>query len=208
MKPKRKRAESLIETIVAITVIALGATATGVMVRTSILGNELSQDRMTALNLAKEGIEAVRNIRDTNWLRYELNQDACWNTLQEPGVDITNCDLNPIDEDYYELKLNLSNSYFEYMLADTGDDDVFFDDYLLYECIIEDVDLEAGTLYANPTGAPEAYDCEETVFYRMIYIDYETDLPTDDLMTVTSTVGWTTDGEQRSVSLMESIGNW
>ena len=36
------------------------------------------RQRTIALNLAKEGIEAVYNIRDTNWRRRSANTDECW----------------------------------------------------------------------------------------------------------------------------------
>ena len=36
------------------------------------------RQRTIALNLVKEGIEAVYNIRDANWRRRSANRDQCW----------------------------------------------------------------------------------------------------------------------------------
>ena len=36
--------------------------------------------RIQAVNLAREGIEGVTNIRNTNWLRYSSDRKNCWNT--------------------------------------------------------------------------------------------------------------------------------
>lgn len=48
------------------------------------------RQRTIALNLAKEGIEAVYNIRDTNWRRRSANRDQCWlkvNPMIDEGGD-------------------------------------------------------------------------------------------------------------------------
>lgn len=48
------------------------------------------RQRTIALNLAKEGIEAVYNIRDTNWRRRSANRDECWlkaNPMIDEGGD-------------------------------------------------------------------------------------------------------------------------
>lgn len=46
----------------------------------------VARDRVIATNIAREGIEAVRNIRDTNWLKFSNNRRTCWNHF--PGDDI------------------------------------------------------------------------------------------------------------------------
>lgn len=45
--------------------------------RTTNYISETAQ-RTIALNLAKEGIEAVYNIRNTNWRRRSSQRNACW----------------------------------------------------------------------------------------------------------------------------------
>lgn len=213
----KKRAESLMETIIAITVIALIVTGAGIMVRISILGNELSQDRMTALNLAREGVEAMRNIRDTNWLRYAAKKDTCWNTLDDGGVpiDITNCDdvLNLIEHDtYYSLYMDLTDDFYEYYLKDTGAaGDVFDASYQMHVCEIYNPPATyTGSLFANVED-PAAAGCDEdSYFYRNVYFVYEDtgDPQTSSIITVTVNVGWYSGGEQKEVSLTEKIGNW
>ena len=49
------------------------------------LGNiTVSKNRVVAVNIAREGLEAMRNLRDTNWLRYSGNRRECWNHM--PGA--------------------------------------------------------------------------------------------------------------------------
>lgn len=40
-----------------------------------------SEMRIQAVALAREGIEAVYNIRNTNWLRFPAKRESCWNIL-------------------------------------------------------------------------------------------------------------------------------
>ena len=37
-----------------------------------------TRQKVMALNLAKEGVEIVYNIRNTNWRRRYEQKDACW----------------------------------------------------------------------------------------------------------------------------------
>lgn len=45
--------------------------------------------RLQAISMAKEGIEAITNIRDTNWLLFPANTDYCWNTVDYSSSCIT-----------------------------------------------------------------------------------------------------------------------
>ena len=69
MQLKNVKAESMIETIIAITVIVISSSAAMSLTRTALAGNENIGERIVAMNLAKESIEAVENIRDSNYLR-------------------------------------------------------------------------------------------------------------------------------------------
>ncbi len=69
---KRPQAgQSMIEVIIAIAVIIAGTFGTISVIVTSVRAGRVASDRLTALNLAREGIEIVRNIRDSNWLANE-----------------------------------------------------------------------------------------------------------------------------------------
>jgi hypothetical protein len=117
MRHKKFRAESIMETIISITVLTLGVAASLTILRTSLLSNSIIGEKIVALNLAIEGIEALKNIRDTNYLRYASDPDSCWANLT--ATDVADCtpatsirDL----EDYYFTR-DLSDDYFEWGLA-------------------------------------------------------------------------------------------
>lgn len=74
---KRKYWFTMLEVILVLMIIstALISVITGVA-RTVNYVSEMKQ-RTLALNLAKEGIETVYNIRDTNWRRWSATKDKC-----------------------------------------------------------------------------------------------------------------------------------
>jgi type II secretory pathway pseudopilin PulG len=65
---------TLLETIVAVGLIAVGLVSALALITTSLFYVSNIQDRLVAANLIAEGVEAVRNIRDNNWL-----QNKTWN---------------------------------------------------------------------------------------------------------------------------------
>lgn len=74
----RLSGETLLELVIAITVLTIVlASVFSVLIQSSAT-NENSIKRVEALNIAREGIESVRNIRDTNWLKYSGDRRAKW----------------------------------------------------------------------------------------------------------------------------------
>ncbi len=80
-----RRGETIAETLIALSVLAIGITMAGTALATSLKNVSSSKNREVAVSLAREGLEAVRNIRDTNWLKYSSRRRDCWNAL--PGSD-------------------------------------------------------------------------------------------------------------------------
>lgn len=66
--PIRRRAFTLIETLVAVSILSIAVVAPMSLVAQSIATSFYARDQVTAFFLAQEGIEAVRNIRDNNIL--------------------------------------------------------------------------------------------------------------------------------------------
>ena len=94
------KGETLIETIIALSVMAIGITIASTVVLNSFRNMAVAKQRIIAINIAREGIEAMRNIRDTNWLLYSDKRRQCWN--HDPGAGV--CDgLNPIQPGIYVI---------------------------------------------------------------------------------------------------------
>ncbi len=79
---KHNLGQGLIEVIVAIAIIASGLTAALSLTSTATRGSRVSTKQIVAANLAREGVEVVRNIRDSNWL-----QGNNWLTGLVDGTD-------------------------------------------------------------------------------------------------------------------------
>jgi type II secretory pathway pseudopilin PulG len=59
---------TLLEIVIAMFVVTIGMGGVFTVIQKSFSAISLSASRLVAANLAQEGIEVVRNIRDTNWL--------------------------------------------------------------------------------------------------------------------------------------------
>lgn len=74
---------TLIEVVIAISVLTLGIGGSFVLIQQTLAAASLSQSKLIAAYLVQEGIEIVRNIRDSNWLQGNswddklINCDPC-----------------------------------------------------------------------------------------------------------------------------------
>ncbi len=59
---------TLIEVLVASSILIVGIVAALILAMYSLRVAEVSKQELIATNLAREGVEVVRNIRDSNWL--------------------------------------------------------------------------------------------------------------------------------------------
>ena len=80
-KIKSQKGQGLMELIVAMAVIIVGLFSVWALFFSNFNGEQEAETRMIASNLAREGIEAVKNIRDSNWLAVENNVvNASWDS--------------------------------------------------------------------------------------------------------------------------------
>ena len=96
---------TLMEAIVAIFLITTGIVGVLALVTQTISSATLSTQRLTAAYLAQEGIEIVRNIRDTNWLEQYTNPANSWDeglTINCPGA--CNCPTGCIADYTYSVQ--------------------------------------------------------------------------------------------------------
>lgn len=63
---------SMIEVIVAVFILSLAAFGCFILIQQTIIAASLNQMQLTAYYLGQEGVEIVRNIRDTNWLQKQV----------------------------------------------------------------------------------------------------------------------------------------
>lgn len=146
----KNKGQSLLELIVAIGIILACTIATLTLVITSIQAGRKGSDKIIATNLAREGIEIVRNIRDSNWISATSGIGSpSWDSGLVSGTDPT---AIPVIDD-----TNLSS--LEFAPNDFGDLCSSADCTKIYT---------TGTNYyiqnTNPSGTP-------TNFYRLLYLN-------------------------------------
>ncbi len=73
-----KRWSSLVEIMAMMAVVSMAITAMFSTVIWGIYFSRDSENRIKAINLAREWIEWVTNLRNTNWLRFSGDQNNCW----------------------------------------------------------------------------------------------------------------------------------
>jgi type II secretory pathway pseudopilin PulG len=78
---KKAPAFTLIETVIAVGVMAIIIVAMASLTVTSLRASAATVNEFIAYHRAEEGLEIVRSVRDSNWLR-----NFAWNTGLTPGV--------------------------------------------------------------------------------------------------------------------------
>jgi type II secretory pathway pseudopilin PulG len=109
---------TLIEVIVAIFLIIVGMVGVLITIQNIFPSIRIVSSQFTAAYLAQEGIEIVRNIRDTNWLN-PSNPD--WNEgIFTCGGNFCNCyaDYDDLSLTYFTVgeppPLNISGNFYNY----------------------------------------------------------------------------------------------
>lgn len=93
---------TLIEVLAAILVIIIGVLAAYAVVQKILSYTSESSHRLTAVYLAQEEIEGVRNIRDSNW----LDGTVPWNN----GLTASSTGWGASSLDGYQRKIDFDNS--------------------------------------------------------------------------------------------------
>ncbi len=90
----RQKGQTLVETMVAVFILVMGITAAAGLAIYSLNATSLVNKQVAGMGLAREGVEALKNMRDTNWLQARSFDGSCncytdWLTsyysLQVPG---------------------------------------------------------------------------------------------------------------------------
>lgn len=213
---KNNRGETIAETLIALSILAIGITLSSTLMANSLKNVNVSKNRVIAVNIAREGIEAIRSIRDTNWLKFSGNRRLCWNHFPENDID-EGCDGSNLIEyeangyvvyknEDHRWRLNAINPVADpsetilYKVdidteTDTDEDGDFENDHDMYNHIYVDDNDAIGRDNAVPSS-----------FNRTISIRYLENDGTDgdsdnNRMEVISSVTWTRGSEDNTVEL-------
>ncbi|MCK5021639.1 MAG: prepilin-type N-terminal cleavage/methylation domain-containing protein [Candidatus Pacebacteria bacterium] len=98
-KNKFKRGFTLIETFVAISILLIAITGPLYLVTRGLAISKVAKGQITAMFLAQEAVEYIRNVRDENILNgvsWTVNLENCLIEGQKCRIDSTNPDIETI----------------------------------------------------------------------------------------------------------------
>ena len=196
-------AETLAEVIIAITVLSLGTGSATILVLTSVNATVSGENRLVAYNLAREGVEAVRNIRDTNWLRFPGDRDQCWDTYNLVNPTLCAITVNKLrgpDPFIVSPDFTTSNAYFTWNISATSAPA----DWKLYTIDINSTD-PGGTFYTHDSLFTGAIESPFSRTITIVKTPGSSTVPAR--MLVTATVSWEERGVPRSVVFKDQLIN-
>jgi len=208
-KTVRDSGQSMLEAIVASGVIITAVGAALTLVHSSLAAAKESDNRLIATNLAREGVEVVRAMRESNWL-----SGSDW----DDGLEGANFDYSGILEFDAAAKS---------WTVDFAPSDIFDADAKIYNQVTAGGAATPG-LYLQ--GIPQPSGTEETFFRRIVhlralcstavgslpnFIAYELKADGEQCLTekigieISSEVGWTgAGGNEHVVSAVERMFDW
>ncbi len=185
-----RKAESLIEVLAAMFVLALGGMAALSLILSAYRTAQNVENGVVGINLAREGIEAVRIIRDTNWIEHAGERREYWNCLGDN-------DCNPNDSKYLiqedtSYLVDFDNN-FRWKLYPYPGDKLDLDnpdnDTVNTKFELGLADFKGGSLYTYATG--NIGTVKPSGFYREIRFAYEEGVGDgNDVLKVTCLVQW------------------
>ncbi|MEI6529747.1 MAG: prepilin-type N-terminal cleavage/methylation domain-containing protein [Candidatus Falkowbacteria bacterium] len=116
VKIKNRSAFSLIEVITVLFVISLGMIGVLSLIVQNIQSQSLNKDTLIAYQLAQEGVELIRQVRDTNW-----HEGRAWNANLGYGdyyMDYTDsAPINAPTKSYGNLRQDANGMYLDNPLS-------------------------------------------------------------------------------------------
>ncbi|MBT7736362.1 hypothetical protein HN709_01620 [Candidatus Peregrinibacteria bacterium] len=109
---KNTRGLVLAEALLAIAMLSISVVVTASIIQNALESTNLSKNYLVAQGLATEGVEAVKSIRDTNWLKEPANS-YCWLRF-DPSNPASSCDSAYYADngDVFVPMINTSGSWY------------------------------------------------------------------------------------------------
>lgn len=199
---KFKRGFSLVETLIAISIFSIAISSMMVVLGNGIVNTNYAKRKAIASFLATEGIETIRNLRDT-YDQYSLSPDG-WVDFRD-RLTIAQCEANQ-HGCYFDIEKDI-NGFVGYDLFDPANRpsplfNIYIGPCALVGCseILYDTSNGKYTYTANgsltvPTG-----------MFRTIKMEVNRINP--DEVKIISTVYWTQGSTTNSISYYDTLFNW
>jgi type II secretory pathway pseudopilin PulG len=203
MKFKNRPGQSLIELLAAIAVIQIGLFSVWSLFLANYNSTQESKLRIVGINLAREGIEIVKNQRDSNWLKRANNliiKDA------EEGKDYFWTWDNELADKEYAV------SYDQGLIELDGSNSQLILDKSFYSSFNSN---GSSTPYSRKISInsiccvdsnPQDYKCDDSQFFDPKAQEKICDLRIG--INVLSEVSWAIGGHKRTAVIEENLYDW
>lgn len=186
------RGFTLLETVVALAIITAAVVGPVTLVTRGIFSFGPSKNKLIAANLAQEGLELVREVRDNNVLCDFLNGPAQWAWNRDPeGGNLTNTTREVDANSLLSISCGPAS-------VNTPRLPIFSGQPLRFD---------------PATGLYGYSGTQTTSFVRRLDIrtppeNQDSDIPSSSQMDVISTVSWSERGVNKSIVLRERLYEW
>lgn len=167
-----------------------------------------SENRVKAINIAREWLEIIQNIRDTNWIKFSSDYKNCWNTKDYSASCIwSNVAANRIWSWSYKLYQSWAIWYLSWVTTPPTTDSWFLSTYSI-NLTSSGLTDQINTI-STPCWVSNPVSCK-SVFAREITISYPSSNSVSwEKMEVHSIVKWLEPGTWiKSIDLQETLTNW
>jgi len=194
LNTKYQSGQSLVEMIIAIAIILTGLIGALALTISNLTGSAEAGTRVVATNLAKEGIEVARNMRDTNWLKnlawdngLSFGSDYTAIAVLNPATKQWSLDFSPtsLSDAAAKFYLSAGNLYLQNSTPPAGSQTVYSRILTLSQICFNTV-TKIETVSDSPCGANE----------NKIGVRAKAE------------VSWSLSGRSRSLTVEDKLYNW
>jgi len=171
---------TLLEVMAAIFVVTVGLMGIFTVIQNLSAQTSISSNRLIASYLAQEGIEIIRNIRDTNWLEQKVATSTSWDE------GLTGCSAG-CEIDYFCTTVEDPNP----------------NDPNGHRCL-DLYGVDGHFLRIDTNGFYNYASGNETKFRRKIILTKEG----NDVLKVEVLIRWQEKGKNYEISTLEKLHNW
>lgn len=206
------KATSIIESMIVLLIVVTGITGVYSLMTSSQKLANATERRIEAIQIARDGIEAFTNIRDTNWRLFAADYRNCWNTLNYNGSCVgstgTSTDIQISSTQWIILWQN-TNKQFEIWLRNLPATADFSNNTYRSRFAVE---LDARWFYTQGNTGTDM----DPLFTREIQIDYLNaanvsqgwSASNNPKVEVTAIVMWNDNGRNERLEMKTILTNW
>lgn len=193
---KNKFASTMIEAVVVLSILSIGIVWVYWFFSKSRNFLDWVSAKIEAIEIAREGIEALENIRNTNWLKFSSNIDKCWNVLNYDQK----CINQDVEKIFWQNKYILINKEWLWYLEKVNNSSDYKDENYRREFSVWKNDLK----YCQPIWP----NCKRILWNYIRKLEVKR--IDNDSMKIISTVEWIdiTKSTNRTVKLENILTNY